>query len=165
MKNKKGTTLIELIIYVGMLAVMSVSIAFFTASFFRWSSRGAVVAEVEQQGVFVSRLIFDSIVGARAINSPVQAQSDTSLSLDVIDSNDDPTIFEVASGALRIKEGGSNWVDLTNSKVVVSDFSVKNLSGSDTPGVVRVIFTLKYDNPGSSSYNYARDFYVTASIR
>ncbi|MFC1645549.1 hypothetical protein ACFL08_06045, partial [Patescibacteria group bacterium] len=99
------------------------------------------------------------------INSPTQAQSGSSLSVDVIDSNDDPTIFDVSSGVLRIKEGSSNVVDLTNSRVVVTDFSVKNLSGDDTPGVVKVRFTLSYDNPGSSNYEYSKDFYISASIR
>ena len=165
MKNKKGTTLIELIIYIGMLSVMSVSIAFFSANFFRWSSRGSVISEVEQQGAFISSMINGSIRNARAINSPAQAQSGASLTLDVVDSNDDPTIFEVSSGVLRVKEGSSAWIDITNSRVVISDFSVKNLSGNNTPGVVKIRFTLSYDNPGSSNYEYSKDFYISASIR
>ena len=165
MKNKKGTTLMELVIYAGMLSVMSVSIALFTANFLRWSQRGVVISDVNQQGIFASNEIISSIRNARTINSPNQAQSDTSVSLGVISSNNDPTIFSVSSGVLRIKEGGSNWVDLTNSRVVVTDFSVKNLSGNDTPGVIRINFTLSYDNLSSNTYKYSKDFHITTSIR
>ncbi|MBT6067808.1 prepilin-type N-terminal cleavage/methylation domain-containing protein, partial [bacterium] len=90
--NKKGFTLVELILYV---AIGSIILLIIT-SFFQTnlSSRAKVksITEVDQQGAYLMQTITQTIVNAEAINSPSIGTSATTLSLDVVDVADDPTL-------------------------------------------------------------------------
>ncbi len=77
-----------------------------------------------------------------------------------------PTVFDLSSGTIRIKEGTGSTIDLTNSKVTASSLNFQNLSWSSTSGVIRISFTLTRNNPGNrTEYDYSQTFYATATLR
>ena len=103
---------------------------------------------------------------AETITSPAQGASAALLTLDVVTVANDPTVFDLSGGAMRITEGVGSAVALTNSRVTASTLNFQNLSRTGTPGTVRITFTLTHVNPSSrQEYNYARTFYGSASLR
>ena len=118
--------------------------------------------EVEEQGAHVMNLITQTIRNAEAIIAPLPG----SLTVNVVNAADDPTLFDLSGEALRITEGIQSPVLLTNTRVIVSDLIFQNLSRPDTPGIVRVQFTLQHINTeGRYEYNYQKTFYGSASLR
>ena len=86
--------------------------------------------------------------------------------MDVLDEIDDPTVFDVSGGQIRIAQGGDAAVNMTSDLLSVSSFTVENHSRPDTPGVVQIQFTLSRINTGGTiPYTYEKTFYGTASLR
>ncbi len=168
MTNKKdsGFTLIELLLYISIASI----IVFTTASLLRFTLESRVknqtIAEVEQEGSQVMQLITQTTRNATAINSPTIGNSATSLSVTVVSGASSPTVFDLSTGAVRIKEGASATVNLTSSKVTVSNLNFQNLSIASTPNTIRVSFTLTYTNPsGRFEYSFSKKFYGSAGLR
>ena len=165
-KNNRGFTLLELLLYISIAGVILLVVSIFLSALLQSRIKNQTVSEVEQQGAYVMQLITQTIRNAEGITSPAQGISNTSLTLDVADLTDDPTAFDLSSGVIRITEGVGSPVNLTNSRINASGLSFQNLSKTDTAGIIRIIFTLTHINPeGRNEYNFSKTFYGSASLR
>ncbi len=165
-RNTKGFTLIELLLYVTLTAAMLIAITVFISLFLEARVKNQVIAEVEQQGLQVMHQVTQTVRNAQSITSPAIGSSGASLTMNVVTSGDDPTVFDLSSGAIRIKEGAASAINLTSSRIIASTLNFQNLSRTDTPGVVRVNFTLTHFNAeGRQEYNFEKTFYTSASLR
>lgn len=164
--NKKGFTILELLLYVGILSAVMFSIAFFIQMMMSARLKSQTIAEVEQQGQQVMQQITQVIRNANSITAPAAGTNGASLTVDVYDAGKDPTIIDVASNVLRIKEGAGSAVPLTSSRVNVSGSSFQNLSRASTPGTVRIQFTITHVNTSQKNeFEYSKTFYGSANIR
>ncbi|OGI26058.1 MAG: hypothetical protein A3J76_05640 [Candidatus Moranbacteria bacterium RBG_13_45_13] len=164
--NQQGFTLIELLLYVAVASGMLLVISVFLSTLLQSRIKNQTIAEVEQQGQQVMQLITQTARNAEAITSPAPGASASSLTLDVITALNDPTIFDLSSGVIRIQEGSGSAVALTNSRVVASALTFQNLSRAGTPGTVRVQFTLVHANPeGRNEYSFEKTFIGSATLR
>lgn len=163
---KKGFTLVEALLYITMVLIIvgSSSVVFITILESRVKNQ--TIIEVEHQGAQVLEVISQVIRNAENINSPSMGISSSILSLDVTDSSKDPTIFDLSSGVVRIKEGANSEIALTNDRVIVSNLLFQNLSRTATPGNIRVSFTITHYNPGArNEYDFTKTFFTSASLR
>ncbi len=164
--DKGGFTLVELLLYVGISSTLLLVTSLFLGMMLEARVKNQTISEVEGQGTQVMQIITQTIRNAENITSPSVGVSGVSLTLNVVDTLDDPTIFDLASGAIRIKEGAGANIPLTNSHVTVSALSFQNLSRASTPGIVRVSFTITYVNPeGRKEYDFSKTFHGSASLR
>lgn len=164
--EQQGFTLIELLLYTAVASTMLLAISVFLSAFLESRVKNQTIAEVDQQGLQVMQIIAQTARNAEAIASPAQGASALSLALDVISTANDPTIFDLASGAIRVKEGSASAISLTNSRVVASGLAFQNLSRAGTPGTVRVQFTLSHVNPeGRNEYSFEKAFIGSATLR
>ena len=103
---------------------------------------------------------------AQSITIPSIGSSGSVLELIVPQAGNSPTIFDSVSGTMRIREGNpavSN--NLTSSRVLVSVITFKNVSKPDTPGSIKIEFTLTYKNAGlRNEYDYSKTFYGSATL-
>ncbi|MDH4330338.1 MAG: type II secretion system GspH family protein [Candidatus Moranbacteria bacterium] len=166
LNTKRGFTLIELLVYISISSIILGGVVSFTTTFFKWNIKNRIVSEVEDQGVFVMREVIHTIQESQGVDSPNPSSDDSQLFLKVADAGKDPTRFDVSSGVLRIKEGNSSSVELTNSHVTISDFVVRNLSEAETPGIVSVEFVISYVNSSDKDeLNYSKKFQNSASLK
>lgn len=162
----KGFTLIELLLYVSIVSILLLVTSFFLFAILQSRIKNQTIAEIEQQGLQVMQIITQTARNAEVITSPAQGTSTSSLTLDVITAAADPTIFDIAGGAIRIKEGTSSAVALTNLRVNASALTFYNLSRTNTPGVIRIQFTLTHVNPeGRNEYSFTKTFTASAALR
>ncbi len=162
----KGFTLVELLLYISIVSAMILSVSAFLPLLMASRVKNQTIAEVEQQGMQGMNLITQTIRNAQTITSPTIGTSASSATLDVVTASLDPTIFDLSGGAIRITEGAGLAIALTNSRVTASSLTFYNLSRADTPGTIRIQFTLTHVNPsGRNEYEYAKTFYGTASLR
>mgnify|MGYP003393635783 CR=1 FL=1 len=166
LQTNRGFTLIELLLYVAISSVILLVTMFFLQTLLESRIKNQTIAEVEQQGLQSIQIITQAVRNAATINSPAQGASAASLSIDTYTAGNNPTIFDLSSGALQITEGASATVALTNSRVTVSALTFQNLSRASTPGTVRVQFTITQVNTsGRNEYNFSKTFYGSASLR
>lgn len=166
LKATKGFTLIEILLYISISAVILLSISVFFSMLLQSRIKNQTIAEVEQQGLAVMQLITQTARNAEAITLPTQGASASSLTLDVVEVANDPIIFDIASGVIRITEGAGSALPLTNFRVTASTLTFQNLSRTGTPGAIRIQFILTHINPeGRNEYNFSKIFYGSASLR
>lgn len=164
--QKKGFTLVELMLYVAMVALMMLFLFSFLQFLIQSRIKNQVINEIEQQAIQVSQRMNQVIRNAVSITSPAIGANATSLEVTVLSAPLSPTIFDLKTGAIRIKEGGAGInTNLTNSKIVASDLVFYNLSRSSTPGTIRWHFTLTYNNPDNrQEYNFSQTFFGSATL-
>lgn len=166
LQTNKGFTLIELLLYVAISSVMLLVISFFLQTLLESRIKNQTIAEVEQQGLQVLQIIMQTARNAEAVTLPAQGASASSLILDVLTGASDPTVFDLSGGIIRIAEGTSSSVALTNSRVTASALIFQNLSRAGTPGTIRVQFTLTHINPENrNEYNFSKTFTVSVTLR
>lgn len=164
--TQKGFTLLELLLYIATSAAMLLIISGFLSVLLRARIKNQTMAEVEGQGQAVMQIITQTARNSSSINTPAQGASAASISFGTYTPANNPTVFDVVDGVLRIKEGAGAAVALTNSRVSVSGVSFQNLSRTGSPGTVRVQFTLTRINLGGrNEYEYAKTFTGSASLR
>ncbi len=164
--SRPGFTLIELLLYVSLCSVLLFTISMFLSMLLQARIKNQAIAEVEGQGLSVMRIVTQAARNADAITAPLPGASSSTLTLRIYATSTNPTVFDAASGIIRITEGASSSIPLTNARVVVSGLLFQNLSRTNTPGTVRIQFTLSSKNPGGQNeFKYQQTFIGSASLR
>ena len=161
----KGFTLVELLLYIGLAATILISLSVFSAETLAARVKNQTIAEVEEQGRAVLQLITQAVRNADSIIAPATSTSGASLSLSMADATISPTIFDLASATLRLREGDGAPVLLTNTRVT-ANFTIRNLSRASTPGTIGIQLTVTHVNPDQrAEYEFTKTFYGSASLR
>lgn len=135
---KKGFTLIEFLIYIGIVGIILIAAGSIGLNALFGKAKLAAIEEVNQNARF-------------AMEKIAQAVRD----------GQDASIFTLSGGAIL-----QNGVPITADEVAVSDFQISDISYPDTPGAKRIQMTVKFANPENrQEYNFEKTFYTTAVIR
>lgn len=161
-----GFTLVELLLYMSITATIILSIAGFFPLLMQSRVKNQTIAEVEQQGMQVMQFVTRTIRNAEGITTPIIGNSGSGATIDVVTASLDPAVFDLTGGVIRVTEGSGSAIQLTNTRVTASGLTFHNVSRTDTPGILKIQFTLSHINPeGRQEYNYIKTFYGTASRR
>ena len=163
----KGFTLVEMILYVSICAILLLSLSTFLSFLLGARVRSQAITEVNQQGFQVMSLMTQAIRNGRSIQSPGIGATSSSLSLTAVNSLLNPVVFSVSSSTLRITEGSKSPVALTNSHIQVSALTFHNISStSSTEKIIRISYTIDFINlSGRSEYTYTKTFNGSATLR
>lgn len=161
LQKQNGFTLIELLLYVSIVGGLLVAVSMFFATAIESRIKTQSIMEVDQQGALVMDYLLQTIRNADSITSPTATNSGDTLTLVVPTASLSPTIFNLNSTALQVKEGAAAAIPLTNSKVAVTGLTFKNLTRSGTPGLVQVSFTIsRVNTAGRNTYDYQKNIYL-----
>lgn len=166
LKDKKGFSLIEAVIYIAIFTMFVGALVNFTLNLNTSRLHSQTMLEVKGQGADLMRILTKTITNATAINYPGTGLSSGAISVNLPDASKSPTIFSGSGEAIYITEGANSAVALTNNKVKVTNLSFKNVSKTATPGTIQIRFTISNTaNQKLPEQQYAIDFYGTASLR
>lgn len=165
-RNTDGYTLIELLLYMAIIAILLTAVAVFFGMSVDSRVKNQSISEVNSQGAFVLDYMTQTVRNASAITSPAVSTPGTTLTVTVPTAALSPTIFSVVSGVLQVKEGTGTAVALTNSKVQVTSLTVTNLTKTGTSGIVQISFVITRINTASrNEYDYQRTFTTSVGLR
>jgi len=160
-----GFTLIEFLLYIGILVTILALTGGFLWNIIFGSIKEASYQEVQENGRFILAKITQEVKKATGINSPLAGATSTTLSLAMAATSTDPTVFDLVNGQLKITRGASGPYELTSDQITVSNLRFTNLSYPDTPGTIRIEITLEHVNPGNRiEYQASADFKSTVSL-
>lgn len=167
LRSQKGFTLVELILYVSICSILLLTISSFLSFLLGARVRSQAITEVNQQGFQVMSLITQTIRNGRSIQVPSIGTSSSTLSITTGNALLNPTIFNLSSTTLQIKEGSKTAVPLINSRVRLSDLTFQNVSSaSSTEKIIRISYTIDYVNQGGrSEYSFTKSFSGSATLR
>ena len=173
-KQKSGFTLLESIIYIGITAVVVLSLISLAWSFINNHTKEKITISVNNNASFVmdqissnveravslgGATVYDSNPGTLVINVP----TDPVMTIDtttkgVTCGDEDMTITK-----LQLTQDGSTY-DLTSDKVTVDNFVVTDLSSTgDT--TIQIELTLSYPVATTKIYEYEKSFTTSATIK
>ncbi|MFH1956383.1 MAG: type II secretion system protein [Patescibacteria group bacterium] len=163
---KQGFTLIEFLIYIGIVSVLLIAAGAVAVNIFFDKAKLSAIEETNQNARLIMEKITERIRNSQSINSPIQGNSASSLSLEMLDAGKNPTIFDLSNGIVRIQEGLGLQINLTSDEVTVTNFQFTNVSYTDTPGTIRIQVTMQFNSQsGRQEYELEKNYYSTANIR
>ena len=155
MKQKKGFTLIETLIYAILVAFIISGVLISVYQMIQGSATLNTRIVAEEEVNFIFRKIVWALAGAYDINSPETGDTGTTLSVDKENFSDNPIVLDLNSGNLRIKRGGEEAVILNNEHVAISNATFEHLASSgDKPGGIKV--NIFVDNQAYETTIYLR---------
>ncbi len=166
-RSQLGFTLVEMVLYVSICSILLITLSTFLSFLLSARVRSQAITEVNQQGFQVMNLVTQTIRNGRSIQTPSIGVSSSTLSLTTGDALLNPTIFNLSSSTLKIKEGSKTAVSLTNGRVKVSALLFQNVSSaSSTEKIIRISYTIDYINlDGRSEYSFTKSFNGSATLR
>lgn len=162
--NKKGFTLIEILIYIAIIGVVISGFIAFALSITGSRDKNYVVQEVQANGRMALDLISQKIKAANDVVSPGEGNSGSSLELDM-PSPDANLTFSLSNGILNATETGSDPVLVTSDEVNVTNLTFTNLAPATEKDNIRIEMNIEYRNPGSQEFKYSQDYQTSISIR
>ena len=144
MENNRGFTLIELLLYIGLSSIILFTVAMFSITLLESRVKNQTIATVDQEGNMAMATITQALRNATAINTPSIGTDSTTLSINTEIAGNNPTIFDLNNGVIRIKEGTADPVALTSNLVIISNLNFRNLSRPDTPGNIDITFNVEH---------------------
>lgn len=158
-ERAKAFTLIELMIYTAITAMMMASIVFTTKTMYDARARVRTAAIVHEQVRFVIDRVTATVRESEAVTFPLSGAASSSLSVTV----DGAThAFRLSGGRLYLKEGSAQELPLTSDEVSISSATFTR-SGT-TPPIVRVEASGDLRDP-NGAYQYPFTLTGSASVR
>ena len=168
--GRQGFSLIEVLIYIAIMAFAVVAIASFSISIANSRNKNYVVGEVQANGRGAFNIITQRILAAEGVNVGLST-FDTDpgiLSLQMADAAKNPTIINLTAdnGILQITEGASNAVSITSDEVQVTNLVFTNVTPAGRRENIRMEITIEYDNPsGDQEFEYSQSLQTSTSLR
>ena len=155
---KKGFTLIEVVIYAAMIAVLMTATMLIAYEFLQSSAATKSQVKLAEQQQFLRQKIEWIVHGASAINLPAVGSAGSSLSVNKTSPSENPFIIDLAGGIVRLQTAAHGPVPLTDVSITVSGLTFSTYAFSTTTkNTVRVRATLTAQdviNPSSSSMDF-----------
>lgn len=149
----KSFTLIEFIIYTGIVGVMLVIMTGFLWNVILGNIKETSYQEVQQNARFaLAKITQETKKATGIINPDIPGETLSSLTLEMADGTS--TIFDIdaINEKLRITQGSPpTSYYLTSDQVIIkpSYLQFTNRSYTDTPGTIQVEITIEHINPGT----------------
>ncbi|NIT04371.1 hypothetical protein GTO10_05685 [Candidatus Saccharibacteria bacterium] len=169
--RKKGFTLIELVLYTGLLMLFLTAATTALWDIILGNVKSSVEQEVQENLRYGAHRIQFEIRNSDSINAGassfgVNLATNPALKVSFAAPNPyNPVEFRVSEGVLEIKTGSGEWTALTSAAVEVTDLTLADLSDSDSENV-EFTLTLRYKNPsGRSQWEKEATFEGAANLR
>lgn len=164
--KESGYTLLELLLYFAVASTIFLVIVVFASQVLQARAKNQAIALVEQEGIQAMQVMTQTIRNSDAVLAPIEGTSANDLTLNRYDPTQDPTTLSLVDSAIELQESSDPEIALTTSQVEASNLLFSNFSQADTPGTIRIVFTLEYANSSDlPSFNYEKTFHGEATLR
>lgn len=128
--SKSAFTLIELILYIGILSFMVVALIQFNLHSLRTGEQNRMQQEIQQSGEFSLERILREIRAAEAVNIEESTfdSEEGRLSLSIMEESQNPTLISLEEGQVMLQQGGESPIALTPDSITITQLQFTNLS-------------------------------------
>lgn len=126
----RGFTLIETIIYAGLISFILSIAVLGTIMFVETKDRVAARIEVEEEASFLLGKITWALENAASVTVPAVGASSSTLAVNRLNFSQNPIVFDVASDTMRISYAGGLATPLSSSNVKITSLIFQHIAGS-----------------------------------
>ena len=164
LKHRRGTSLIELILFLGFFAIASSAVLVLLFGTMEQRKRQEGIAVVDQTAMQLLQTISHRVRAAERIQYPVRGSTGSVLALQMAANADNPTVIALQSGSLIAVERDEFSMLTSTDEVEVTEFQVQVTSAIEDRPSVYVYFTLKKILGIPSQPEYSRSFETLISL-
>ncbi len=164
--NKKAFTLIELLIYSGIAALLMGGLILVSINMLQARSKSTTIEKINHSARFTVERINYHIRQAQEIVSPSLGNS--SPFLKIIDPDGNEVTFSVSlDGILEIDKTGEETNSLTIDSAIITNLEFINVSQLEgVGGSIKMTMTIEHKNPsGRRELNFGKTIHSTENIR
>ena len=167
MKQQQGFTLIESILYMAILALFLVSVVQLSIAGLQAGQKASIMTEVQQNARFAMERVRRELRSAEGVNTGSSTFDTHPGVLSVVDevAGENPTVFDVSSGRLRMTEGVAASQFLTTDEVTVDSFIINDRSVTDRTSNYQISLTLSWAASTEAPFNTTYTLQSTVVIR
>jgi type II secretory pathway component PulJ len=141
-KNSQGFTLIETIIYIGLLAIILVFlVAFFQQTTFAKAKINERLDNLDNAQYALDRLTW-YLENSLEVKEPAAGQNSTQLVVNTLVSDKNPVKFFVENKQLKMQIGDEEALDLTNNRLEVQEINFTNQGFVNQPAIIQIKMTV-----------------------
>jgi len=169
--TSSGFTLIETIIYIGIIGLVISSFVLFSLSISDSRAKTHATQEVQANGRQAMEIISQKIRSAVAVNPDMSFfSSDPGLLFLIMpEAAKTPTVISLNQddGVLVIREGRfSDAIPIVSQEVKITNLIFTDLTPPSGPGNIKIEMTIEYDGGGQNvNYSASQDLETTVSLR
>ena len=143
MQKNRGFTLLEVLIYAALVALIIGGISYTLFTLITTSKIANDKVVVEEEANFILKKFDWVLAGYQTINSPASGSSGATLSVNKFNFLPNPIVFDVSSGNLRITKGLLPSVTLNSSRITVSNPVFTHIAANGSgPDAVKAAFDI-----------------------
>lgn len=162
--NKKGFTLIELIIYIGIIGIVISGFVGYSLSVSGVRSKNYSAVTVQANARVVLQMMSRKIREAQSVASPLAAATSTQLVLRM--SSVATTTFSNIDGILYMKETGLATTTLTDNEIEIDNLLFTNLAPTGERANIQIDLGIKYRvTAGDTQFGYGKSYRTAVSPR
>ncbi len=164
--NTDGFTLVEILLYAAIVAIMTTAIAGMLALSLQARVKNQVIESVESGAAIVLSDITTAIQNSQAVSLSTDGNGDAIVTVDVFDAAKDPTIYQLDGGVMTKKEGAASPVDISSSNIALDQFAVTdNTPVGETMQALSFSFDAAYAAASSrQEFQYNAHYQSTAQV-
>ncbi len=164
--DRDGFTLVELLLYIAIVAGLLLAVATVTINMLRGSARLEAIQTISQNARLGLARIELAVGNATTVTTPTFGTTSTMLVLQTGVTSTNPTMIGVSNGVLEMKEGTTASTTIMMGSVRVSNILFRNLSASSTLASIRIELAVSSTFAGvTSTLGEGEIFYGTANVR
>lgn len=150
-KSYKAFTLIELLLYSGIIGVLIIAASILALQTYSGYAKNVNYNTLVENGRFTLGMIAQEIQTADSINlsDSIFNQDQGKLSLQRNTPLPQATIFQIENGTVIIQKTGQQNIPVTSRDIRITQLRFENVSALKTPGTIRTTLTLEYMNLGN----------------
>jgi len=166
-KENKGFTLVELMIYITMVAGILIVATSFAWNVINNRTKSFAIQEVEENGRFIMDKITRTAQGAQSITLPLAGATGSAMDLIIESAPVTTADFILNSEHLQMSDNGGPYLNLNSNNVRVTSLEFKNLSSTDgRTKNIKIILSLEHVNPENrQEWKYSNSFETTIELR
>ena len=157
----RGFSLIEILIYITIFAVVSVIIVDQFSIIYLAYNQSIIQKTVSQN---IRHPLKRMTLAIREANDVVSA-SPSYLELSFSDPNQNPTIFRLNNGVVEIKEGIGDYRALTSANVLVENLDFEEITNPPDYKSVKIYLKISFNNQGNQQWQEIQEINTTVALR
>lgn len=164
--QSRGTSLLELLIYVAILAGLMVIVTDAFTSLSKGRGQSQAKSEVNAAIRFATEKIRQDLKGATVVTTPILGTASSTLNLT---GTSTVVIYDVSAGQLRRKEGAGAYVAVTGSNIIAGAPTFTRLENRSTDlgattTAIQIAMSMSY-NSSSTDWRYSDSLRTTVTLR
>lgn len=150
-KNQKGFTLIEVLIYIAVSSVLFITVISFVRNMLMVRNKVTILSKVQQNARYAMTRMVKEI---RYAEDLIVIDQNT-LRLSVSDTSRDPVIFDLQGGILYMKEGTGDFYAITGNDVKVGSVLFEDRTTPNSANIVKITLTVSHPDVSLSQDSQA----------